>query len=137
MARLTSIGTGRAGQARDPGAEAAALSGLDNLGPPAVGRRPWSARGIWAAVWPKLLAAGLVIGAWEIIHRTGWKSYVLPGPGTVFGNLWGQMQHVQLWQATGITMRRALIGFALSVLIGAAAGALVSGSSRCARPPAR
>jgi len=126
MARLTSIGAGRAGPEGAPGAEAAALTGLDNLELPATGGHPWSARSIWATVWPKLLAIGLVIGVWEIVHRTGWKKFVLPGPGTVFGNLWDQMQHVQLWQAIDITMRRAVIGFVLSVLIGAVAGALVS-----------
>jgi NitT/TauT family transport system permease protein len=126
MARLTSIGAGRAGLegALDP--EAAAITGLDNLELATTGRHPWSARSIWATVWPKLLAVGLVIGVWEIIHLTGWKQYVLPGPGTVFANLWQQMQHIQLWQAIDITMRRAVIGFALSVLIGAVLGALVS-----------
>jgi NitT/TauT family transport system permease protein len=126
MARLTSIGAGRAGLEAALAPEAAALTGLDSLDLPTTGRRPWSARGIWAAVWPKLLAVGLVIGVWEIIHLTGWKKFVLPGPATVFANLWRQMQHVQLWQAIDITMRRAVIGFALSVLIGAVAGALVS-----------
>src|SRR6516165_3544901 len=122
MARLTSRGAGAA--VIDP--EAAALSGLDNLELPITGSHPWSARRIWAAVWPKLLAIGLVIGIWEIIHLTGWKQYVLPGPGAVFANLWDQMQHAQLWQAIYITMHRAVIGFALSVLIGAIIGALVS-----------
>ena len=122
MVRLTSRGAGA--EAVDP--EAAALAGLDNLELPTTGRHPWSARSIWAIVWPKLLAIGLVIGVWEIVHLTGWKQYVLPGPGTVFANLWNQMQHIVLWQAIDITMRRAVIGFALSVLIGSVIGALVS-----------
>jgi len=104
----------------------AALTGLDSLDLPTTGRHRWSARSIWAAVWPKLLAVGLVIAVWEIIHLTRWKQYVLPGPGTVFANLWGQAQHAVLWQAIDITLRRAVIGFALSVLIGAVVGALVS-----------
>jgi len=126
MVRLTNRRAGAPGLATAADPEAAALSGLDNLELPVTGRHPWSARNIWATVWPKLLAIGLVIGVWEIIHLTGWKQFVLPGPATVFGNLWDQMQHVQLWQAIDITMRRAVIGFALSVLIGAVIGALVS-----------
>jgi sulfonate transport system permease protein len=125
MARLASRRGGAGGPGAALGPEAA-LAGLDNLELPAPGRHSWSARGIWAAVWPKLLAAALVIGAWEIVHLTGWKQYVLPGPGAVFASLWDQMQHAQLWQAIDITMRRAVIGFALSVLIGAVIGALVS-----------
>src|SRR6266851_4799095 len=126
MARLGSRGAAAEALAAvaDPGA--AALTGLDSLEIGGVRNHRWRARNIWAAVWPKLLAAGLVIGVWEIIHLTGWKQLVLPGPGTVFANLWAQMQHAQLWQAIDITMRRAVVGFALSVLIGAVIGALVS-----------
>jgi NitT/TauT family transport system permease protein len=126
MARLTSRRAGAGGPATAADPEAAALAGLDNLELPTTGRHAWSARKIWATVWPKLLAIGLVIGVWEIIHLTGWKQFVLPGPATVFANLWDQMQHALLWQAIYITMHRAVIGFALSVLIGAVIGALVS-----------
>jgi NitT/TauT family transport system permease protein len=122
MVRLTSRGGGTG--TVDP--ESAALAGLDNLELATTSRHPWSARSIWAVVWPKLLAIGLVLGIWEIIHLTGWKKYVLPGPATVFANLWDQMQHAVLWQAISVTMHRAVIGFALSVLIGAVVGALVS-----------
>src|SRR5215472_6005768 len=106
--------------------QAAVIAGLDSLETAGARRHPWSSRSIWAATWPKLLAIGLVIGVWEIVHLTKWKQYVLPGPGTVFAKLWEQMQHGQLWQAIYITMHRAVIGFALSVLIGAVIGALVS-----------
>jgi NitT/TauT family transport system permease protein len=125
MARIASPGAGAAGVdgALDP--MAGALAGLDRLEALPV-RHPWSARNIWAAVWPKLLAIALVLAVWELVHLSGWKKFVLPGPGTVFANLWAQMHHAVLWQAIGITMRRAVIGFALSVLIGAVIGALVS-----------
>jgi NitT/TauT family transport system permease protein len=126
MARLGSRSASAGALAAVAEPEAAALTGLDRLELPTTGRRPWSARSIWAVVWPKLLAIGLVLGVWEIIHLTGWKKYVLPGPGTVFANLWDQMQHILLWHAIEITMGRAVIGFSLSVLIGAVIGALVS-----------
>jgi NitT/TauT family transport system permease protein len=125
MARLTSPGAGGTGLAAlDP--QAAALAGLDSLETGPARAHPWRPGSIWAATWPKLLAIGLVLGVWEIIHLTGWKKFVLPGPATVLANLWGQMEHAQLWQAIDITMRRAVIGFGLSVLIGAVIGALVS-----------
>jgi NitT/TauT family transport system permease protein len=126
MATLPSPGAGAAGLAgaMEPGIPA--LTGLDNLETAPVSAHPWTARNIWASLWPKLLAIALVLGVWELIHLSGWKKYVLPGPGAVFANLWGQMQHAELWQAIDITMRRAVIGFALSVLIGAVIGALAS-----------
>jgi len=126
MARLGSRGAAAEALAVVANPEAAALSGLDSLESGVVRSHPWRAGHIWAATWPKLLAIGLVIGLWEIVHLTGWKKYVLPGPGAVFANLWDQMQHAQLWQAIYITMHRAVVGFALSVLIGAVIGALVS-----------
>jgi NitT/TauT family transport system permease protein len=129
MARAPSPGAGATGlagldEAIDPGA--AALVGLDRLEGVTVREHPWRPRNIWAAVWPKLLAIALVLGAWELIHLSGWKKYVLPGPGAVFANLWDQMQHAELWQAIDITMRRAIIGFALSIILGALVGALAS-----------
>jgi NitT/TauT family transport system permease protein len=126
MARTTSRGAGPEALATVASPEAAALTGLDSLDLPTLGRRAWGPRSIWAAVWPKLLAIGLVLGIWEIIHLSGWKKYVLPGPATVFANLWGQMHHAVLWQAIEVTMKRAVLGFALSVLIGVVVGALVS-----------
>ena len=41
-------------------------------------------------------------------------------------NLWHQLQTGLLWQAIATTAQRAIIGFALAVLIGAVIGALVS-----------
>jgi NitT/TauT family transport system permease protein len=130
MARPGSRGAAAEALATAANPEAAALtgalSGLDSLETVKVSAHPWSGRNIWATVWPKLLALGLVFAVWELVHLSGWKKLVLPGPSTVLANLWGQMQHAQLWQAIDITMRRAVIGFALSVLIGAVIGALVS-----------
>jgi NitT/TauT family transport system permease protein len=129
MARLTNSGPGPAGPAGvaaavDP--EASALAGLDSLELVSVGNRARGLRRVWAALWPPLLAIALVLVAWEIVHLTGWKKYVLPGPSATFANLWSQMQHAELWQAIYITMRRALIGFVLSVIVGAVIGALVA-----------
>ncbi|HEY5986388.1 MAG TPA: ABC transporter permease [Streptosporangiaceae bacterium] len=110
--------------------KADALAGLDTLtieqGRGDSSRGAQATARLWRGTWPKLLAVALVIGAWQIIHLTGWKRYVLPGPSAVFSDLWEQMHHPLLWQAIEITMRRAVVGFALSVLLGALIGALVS-----------
>jgi NitT/TauT family transport system permease protein len=81
---------------------------------------------VWRAAWPKLLAVALVIIIWELIHLTGWKKYVFPGPGVTLTNLWDQAQTGLLWHAIGTTLERAVIGFALAMLIGVVTGALVS-----------
>src|SRR5215813_5835207 len=108
--------------------EAAALAGLDNLelldARQTAGQR---GRKTWAAVWPKLLAIAIVIGVWELVYLSGWKSAaILPSPAAVFSALWAQLHHALLWQAIATTLRRAAIGFGLALIIGLVIGALVS-----------
>ena len=105
------------------------LAGLDALelapapaGLDAAGRL----RRAWAAAWPKLAAVALVWTTWELIHLTGWKKYVLPGPGVTLANLWEQAKTGLLWHATGDTAARALIGYAAALVIGAVVGLLVA-----------
>ncbi len=106
-----------------------ALRGLDSLElepaqPTADPGR--AARRAWAAVWPKLLAIALVLAIWELVTLSGWRHYVLKGPGPVFSDLWSQMQHAQLWQTVGWTLRSAVIGYAAALIIGSIVGILVS-----------
>ncbi len=105
------------------------LAGLDalELAPvptgTGVGER---GRRLWAALWPKLAAIALVWVVWELIHLTGWKKYVLPGPGVTLSNLWQQAQTGLLWHATGDTLMRAVLGFAVALVIGTVVGLLVA-----------
>jgi NitT/TauT family transport system permease protein len=109
----------------DAGTPDAAIAGLDHLDlVPTESRR--IAERVWAALWPKLLAIALVLVVWQLIHLSGYKKDLLPGPATVFSGLWAQMHHALLWQAVGTTLRRAVIGFALAIVIGTVVGALVS-----------
>jgi NitT/TauT family transport system permease protein len=106
-----------------------ALRGLDQLDlEPAreTGGPGRIARKAWAAAWPKLLAIALVLAVWELVTLSGWKHLVLKGPGPVFSDLWGQMQHAQLWQTIGWTMRSAVIGYVSALIIGSIVGILVA-----------
>ena len=80
----------------------------------------------WTALWPKVLAIAIVLAIWELIHVSGWKKLIFPGPAGTLSDLWGQLRTGLLWHAIAITSERAVIGFALAVLIGAVIGALVS-----------
>jgi NitT/TauT family transport system permease protein len=105
-----------------------AIAGLDALEQPqgTSRRRGGAGRLIWAAAWPKLLAVAITGGIWEVIHLSGWKKLIFPAPGPTLASLWDQLGTGLLWQAIGTTLQRALIGFALALLIGAVIGALVS-----------
>lgn len=102
------------------------LSGLDHLELTIVTRRPAILR-IWAALWPKLVAVGLVLAVWQFVVWREWKpQFVLPSPADVGSVLWADLFTGELWEAIGHTMRRALVGFALSLAIGGAVGIAVT-----------
>jgi NitT/TauT family transport system permease protein len=109
------------------------IAGLDSLelGEARTGRDPVRiARKAWSATWPKLLAIGLVLGAWQLFYLSNFHgdtdSGLVKGPGAGLANLWDQAQHAQLWQAIGNTVRTAVIGYLLAMLIGSVIGAVVS-----------
>jgi NitT/TauT family transport system permease protein len=107
-------------------AGAAEVAGLDALELRRTDRTPLPRR-LWAATWPKLLAIAIVLGVWQAVVMSGWRpTYVLPGPIDVLARLWHDLGTVELWSAVAITLRRAVWGFALSVVIGVAVGGLVS-----------
>ena len=80
----------------------------------------------WAALWPKVLAITIVLAVWQLIHVSGWKKLIFPGPAGTLSDLWGQLRTGLLWRAIAITSERAVLGFALALVIGAVIGALVS-----------
>ena len=107
----------------DQEAEIAGLDALDIPIAPAKGRLAKS----WEGLWPKLAALALFFGGWQAIVWTHWKpSWVLPGPLTVLGEFWSE--HRVLAQATGTTLQRAGIGYAVSIVIGVVVGLAVARS---------
>ena len=105
---------------------AAELAGLDAL-EAHLGTRPSRARQIWSTLWPKLAAIALALGAWQAVVWSGWKEeYVLPGPDVVLPVLADLVAMGDFWTAVGITMRRAVSGYALALVIGSVLGIAVS-----------
>jgi NitT/TauT family transport system permease protein len=104
------------------------LRGLDALDTPRMepARRGAAA---WAAVWPKLLAVGLALAAWQAVVWSGWRPrYVLPGPGAVFSRLGSELTDPRFAKAVTVTMQRAVTGFALAAVLGSLLGLAVSQS---------
>ena len=98
-------------------------------------RRDWGEAGrrVWLATWPKLAAIALALGIWQVVVWSGWREeYVLPAPATVFDRLGELIADGTVFDAVGITMRRAAVGFVLAVIIGVIVGGIVA-SSRIAR----
>ena len=87
-------------------------------------------RALWAWTWPKLAAIALAVLLWQVVVWSGWKpSYVLPGPGPTFATLVDSLTTASFWQATGITLARGIVGFAISAVVGLLLGVAVAQST--------
>lgn len=105
---------------------AAELAGLDALERPLGPTRRLPAR-LWSAAWPKFAAIGLALLVWQIVVWSHWRpTYVLPPPGEVLSRLWSMLGEATTWRAIGNTLRRALTGYAIAVVVGTLLGLAVS-----------
>lgn len=103
------------------------LRGLDALEAIPT-QRPLRAR-LWAGTWPKIAALALFVGFWQAVVSLGIKpDYVLPAPATAFGEFGHQLTQGTFWHATGVTLTRGVVGFALAAVIGLALGIVVAQS---------
>ncbi|ROO82762.1 NitT/TauT family transport system permease protein [Actinocorallia herbida] len=104
------------------------LAGLDALELTAGTRKNPLIR-VYSALWPIVTALAIFLFAWQCVVWSGWRDpWVLPGPAEVLPVFWDTVTSGKTWDAVGLTMQRAVVGFALAVLIGGAVGALVSQS---------
>ena len=89
--------------------------------------RPHGARRLWSWLWPKLAALGLFIAAWQLVVWSGWRpDYVLPGPVPVFQRLYEDLGQPDFYMGVAVTLRRALVGYAIAIAIGSVIGLLVA-----------
>lgn len=106
--------------------DTAVLDGLDALELAPVSQRS-TVRRVWSAAWPKLAALGLAVGVWQAVVWSGWREeYLLPAPSTVFAELGRIASEGVFWEAIGITLRRAVAGYAIAVALGALVGLAVA-----------
>jgi len=106
------------------------LAGLDRLDTADEQRSSFAFR-VWSALWPKMAAIGLVLAIWQFVVWREWKKiYVLPSPAMVWERLVDDIGTVELWKAVAATMRRAVLGFVISVVIGGTVGLAVTASRR-------
>jgi NitT/TauT family transport system permease protein len=102
------------------------IAGLDALELSNRERRGLAAR-IWSRTWPMVSAILMVLVIWELVVLSGWRpEYVFPGPITVLGDLGNRLGNPEFYAAVAVTMRRAITGFAVAVLVGLVVGAAVS-----------
>ena len=101
------------------------LAGLDALESRVTTRLPWPRRA-WRATWPKLIALGLIVVAWEIAVWTHWKPFILQTPRAVAVQLWDLLGQSSFWSEAWNTTQRAVIGYAIAVVVGTVVGTAVA-----------
>ena len=93
------------------------LSGLDALEVP-IPTTPPAVRRLWETLWPQLAALAFVIGLWQLVVTMELRPpWVLPGPAEVLPRLFQELGE-DLPSAIATTLRRALAGYALALVIG-------------------
>src|SRR5256885_8004076 len=81
----------------------------------------------WSGLWPKVAAVTLALAVWQVVVWSGWRpDYVLPGPWPVLQRLAQDLQQGDFYAGVAITMRRALMGYAIAVALGSVLGLLVA-----------
>jgi NitT/TauT family transport system permease protein len=105
--------------------EVAGLDALELAVDPGAGRL----RRLWSALWPKLAAVGLFLVIWQLAVVAGWRpKSVLPPPAKVGRALRESWQAGDIQTAIGITMWRAVRGYALALVIGTVVGIAIAGN---------
>jgi NitT/TauT family transport system permease protein len=125
LANLTDVTDGARPGQETLDAELAGLDSLEATLPPA----PLRLMALWTAAWPKLAAVVIGLGLWQLVVWTHWKpSYILPGPGPTLGRLWHDLVAGDLASAIATTMRRAVTGYLVAVVLGTLLGLAVAQS---------
>lgn len=102
----------------------AGVAGVSEVAPPRI-RLPIAR--IWSGTWPKGAAIVLGLAAWQAVIWSGWKpDYVLPGPLPVFQRLAQDLRSPGFDLGVAVTLRRALLGYAIAVAIGSVAGVAIA-----------
>ncbi|MEA3077362.1 MAG: sulfonate transport system permease protein [Actinomycetota bacterium] len=102
------------------------MAGLDALEQEQGGRARLANR-VWSAAWPKLAAIAIALGLWQLVVALHLKpDYVLPGPGPVLRQLADTVRTAEFWHALATTMRRAVFGFSMAILVAAVVAPLVA-----------
>ena len=100
-------------------------AGLDALETHELVRQSRIARA-WSATWPPLLFLAAVVGVWQLVYNARVvEPYRLPSPADVWTGLSDQLGSGDLVEATFHSVRRGLLGFAASLVIGTPLGLLV------------
>lgn len=89
--------------------------------------RTRSAARVWSGIWPKLGAVVLTVVIWQLVVWSGWRPQsALPGPWPVLERLAGDLRNLDFYGGIGVTLRRAVLGYAIAAAAGIAVAVLIA-----------
>ncbi|ROS30497.1 ABC transporter permease [Cellulomonas sp. PhB150] len=105
-------------------------AGLDALeSPVVVEQRPWW-RDAWHSVWPVLAALAAIVAVWQVAYLLELKpSYALPSPADTWSAFVSSVADGTAGRAVSLSLQRAAVGFAMSVVLGVAIGVALAASN--------
>lgn len=80
----------------------------------------------------RLLLAAIVLAIWELSSRQ-LQAFVLPGPLAVFDAFVSLVKTDTFWTDVAVTVRRVLLGFVLSAIVGTVIGVVFGGEPETGR----
>ena len=90
---------------------------------------------LWSG-WGAIASLCLLLAAWEAVSLA-YGPLVMPDPRAAFATLWGLIDSGAAWPELAATARRALTGYALSVVAGSVRSRSAQTPAPPRRPPAR
>ncbi|WP_034623441.1 ABC transporter permease [Cellulomonas sp. URHE0023] len=109
--------------------DSALAAGLDALETPIVNPRPSFAVSVWRSAWPVLAALAALVVVWQVAYTLELKPpYALPSPADTWQTFVSTVQDGTAWLAMSTSVRRAAVGFVLSVVVGVAIGTALAAS---------
>ena len=90
-------------------------------GPAAVAKR------IAARVLPPIIAIALLVGVWQALWAAAfWPEFKLPAPSAVWANIWDLVSTGKILDLFWVSVHRAVIGFAISLVIAVPLGLAIA-----------
>ena len=103
---------------------------VDDAPPQQVGRSFGSR--LWRWGWPKLVALGLALLVWQLAFwiLVDWTQikpiYLFPPPSKALSTFFSMVGTEQFWSAVKVTLKRAVIGYCMALVIGTIIGLAVA-----------
>jgi NitT/TauT family transport system permease protein len=107
--------------------EGSVEAGLDALDTPVVAPEGSRVRRIAARVLPPVGAIGVLVAIWQALWAAAfWPEFKLPAPVDVWGQIWQLVTSGDIAELFWVSVHRAVIGFAISLVIAVPLGLAIA-----------